>query len=67
MGELEEARKRARVSRERAAVLAGVSSPTARLFEQAGPDAIKDPVKRAELERVYAGFTSEAEAPPRAA
>lgn len=56
MSELEQRRKRARVSRDRAAVAAGVSYPTARAFELGGPDAVKDPEKRAALVRVYEGF-----------
>jgi DNA-binding XRE family transcriptional regulator len=54
--ELEQIRKRARVSQEKAAVAAGVTSPTLRIFEKAGPEAIKDIHKRSSLVRVYDGF-----------
>lgn len=37
----------------RAAVAAGVSEPTARIYE-ANPDAVKDPGRRARLDAVYA-------------
>lgn len=45
------------VSLDKAAVLAGVSAPTAKVFEL-DPDAVKDPRKRASLHRVYDSFSS---------
>lgn len=60
MSEREQVRKRAGVSRDRAAVLAGVSYPTARLYE-ADPDEVKDLNKRTALDRVYDGFRESAE------
>lgn len=53
MSEYLRVREAAGMSRDRAAVLAGVSYPTARLFEMAGPSAVKDPKKRAALVRFY--------------
>jgi hypothetical protein len=50
-----ERRQAARCSLARAAVLANVSEPTARLYE-ANPEAVKDPIKRAELARLYDSF-----------
>lgn len=55
-------REQARVSRDRAAVQAGVSYPLAKVFEVGGPEAVKDPEKRAALERVYDGFRTSVEA-----
>lgn len=54
----EQLRRRAGVSRARAAVAAEVSEPTARLFEVGGEEAIRDPDMRERLIRVYAGFVS---------
>ncbi|MCC6523361.1 MAG: hypothetical protein IT373_11915 [Polyangiaceae bacterium] len=53
-----EVRQAARVSLEKAAVRADVSSNTARLFEVA-PTEVKDPFKRAALERVYTQLADE--------
>lgn len=49
-------RTRARCSLEQAAVAAGVTTTTARLFELGGPSAIFDQRKREALIRVYRGF-----------
>lgn len=49
-------REQAGISRDRAAVLAGVSYPLARLFEAAGPDAIPNQPKRESLIATYEGF-----------
>lgn len=56
MTEFRRIRERARISRDRAAVLAGVSYPTARLFESAGPEAIRDRAKRESLISTYEQF-----------
>lgn len=56
-------RERAGVSRDRAAVMAGVSYPTARVFEAAGPAAVKDQHKRAALIRTYSEFAPRDEGP----
>jgi transcriptional regulator with XRE-family HTH domain len=50
-------RKRAGWSQDRAAVMAGVSAPTVRLYE-ANRDAVT-PEKRAPLDRIYAQLASE--------
>lgn len=55
MSELSMIRRRAGLSRDRVAVLAGVSYPTCRVFE-ASPEMVRDPAKRARLERVYDGL-----------
>jgi hypothetical protein len=52
--ELEQIRKAAGWSRERTGVTAGVTAATCRMYELAGPDAIKDAEKRAGLDRTYA-------------
>jgi hypothetical protein len=46
-------REAAGISRDKAAVQAEVSYPTARLFEIGGPEAIKDPARRARLVETY--------------
>jgi len=48
-----EVRQRARLPQIIVAVRAGVSEPTLRIYE-ANPDAVRDPVKRASLDEVYA-------------
>jgi hypothetical protein len=50
-----ERRKAANVSLAKAAVLANVSIPTARVYE-IDPESVFDPRKRAALQRVYDGF-----------
>jgi hypothetical protein len=50
-----EVRQRAQKSQIQAAVAAGVSEPLVRLYE-ANQDAVTDSRKRAQLDRVYAGF-----------
>lgn len=49
----------------RTAVAAGVSEPTARLYE-ANPEAIKDPAKRRQLDAVYATYRARAQDCPAA-
>lgn len=49
-------RKRAGLSQERVAVAAGVTSPTVRVFEAGGPEAISDEHKRASLVATYRGL-----------
>ena len=51
-------RTRSRRSRAWVAVQAGVSEPTAKLYEVAGPDAVKDLAKRAALGEVYGSLAS---------
>ncbi len=53
------ARQRAGRSRMWVAVMAGVSEPLAKLFEEAGPEAIATPAKRAALARVYRRLQTE--------
>jgi hypothetical protein len=50
-----EVRQRAQKSQIQAAVAAGVSEPTVRLYE-ANPDSVTDLRKRAQLDRVYATY-----------
>jgi hypothetical protein len=54
MTELEKIRKLAGWSRERTGVNAGVTAATCRMYELAGPEAIKDARKRRALDRTYA-------------
>ncbi len=53
MTDFRHVREAAGISRDKAAVQADVSYPTARIFEEAGPGAIKDPGKRARLIATY--------------
>ncbi len=55
-----EVRKHAGVSLVKAAALADTTTTTARLFEEAGEEAIRDAKKRAALLRVYSGFSRRA-------
>jgi hypothetical protein len=53
-------REDARVSQHRAAAAAETTITTWRLFEEGGPDAIKDPVKRASCLAVWSSFSASA-------
>jgi hypothetical protein len=50
-----EVRRQARVSQIVVAVRAHVSEPTVRLYE-ANPEAVRDPIKKASLDEVYASL-----------
>jgi hypothetical protein len=55
----QKARQAAGVPLIKTAVDSGTSEATVRLYE-ASPDAIKDPRKRAALDKVYAGYAAQA-------
>jgi hypothetical protein len=55
-------REAAKISRDRAAARAETTHVTARLFENAGPDAIKSPALRARLVAVYEDLRKQVEA-----
>ena len=58
---LREIRQRVGVSLARTAELAMVSMQTTRIFEAGGPLAIKSPIKRRALQRVYGTYAEQLE------